>query len=297
MSRPGQHSDPDTHGNAWLAVVMPAHNEAEHLEACLASFVQQTRPPNELLVVDDHSTDATAEIAAHFAASHSWIHVLRIESDPGHRPGAKVVRAFRRGLEHLSRPFDLIGKFDADLVLPPDYFERVLEAFGGNPGLGMCSGLVYIWRQGEWTYEPIANRDHVRGPVKLYSAACFGAIGGLRPAVGWDTADVLLARYHGFGVETLEDLRVKHLRPTGSAYSKENALRQGETLYTLRYGMVLGLLASLKMAWKRQNPSLPWLHVRGCLQAQRRGAPRLLSAAEGRFARRWRWAQIRRTLV
>ena len=45
MSRPGQHSDPDTHGNAWLAVVMPAHNEAEHLEACLASFVQQTPPP------------------------------------------------------------------------------------------------------------------------------------------------------------------------------------------------------------------------------------------------------------
>jgi hypothetical protein len=106
----------------------------------------------------------------------------------------------------------------------------------------------------------------------------------------------LQARYHGFGVQTLERLRVKHLRPTGSAYSKENALRQGETLYTLRYGWGLGVLASLKMAWKRKNPTLPWWHLRGCLQAQRQQQPRLLSQAEGRFARAWRRQQIFKNL-
>jgi glycosyltransferase involved in cell wall biosynthesis len=280
-----------------LAVVMPAHNEAQHLEACLASFVHQTRPPDELVVVDDGSTDATPEIAGRFAASHHWIRLLRTATEPGHRPGAKVVRAFQQGLKALSRPFDLLGKFDADLLLPPDYFERVLNTFAARPNLGMCSGLVYIRQHNNWVYEPIANRDHVRGPVKLYTAACYNTIGGLRPAVGWDTADVLQARYHGFGVETLGDLQVKHLRPTGSAYSKENALRQGETLYTLRYGFWLGLLASLKMAWKRGRPALPWYHLRGFLQARRRGTPRLLSSAEGRFARRWRWQQITRKLV
>ena len=296
MSAEGRHSGTVAPGSKRLAVVMPAHNEAEHLAACLESFVQQTRPPDELVVVDDHSTDATAEIAARYAAAHSWIRVVRKESDPGHRPGAKVIRAFEQGLGRLSRPYDLIGKFDADLVLPPEYFAQILEAFEGNPRLGMCSGLLYVWREGEWRYEPIANRDHVRGPVKLYTAACFEAIGGLQPAVGWDTADVLLARYHGFGVQTLENLRVRHLRPTGAAYSKENALRQGETLYTLRYGWALGLLASLKMAWKRKRPALPWLHLRGCLQARGRQQPRLLSAEEGRFARRWRREQIRKNL-
>ncbi len=297
MSTPGPHSNPAAPAHLRLAVVMPAHNEAQHLEACLDSFVHQTRPPDQLLVVDDGSTDATPEIAARFAASHDWIRLVRKASEPGHRPGAKVVRAFQHGLETLSGPFDLIGKFDADLLLPPDYFERVLDAFKAKPGLGMCSGLVYICRNNHWVYEPIANRDHVRGPVKLYSAACFKAIGGLHPAVGWDTADVLQARFHGYGVETLGGLQVKHLRPTGSAYSKENALRQGETLYTLRYGIFLGLLASLKMAWKRRRPALPWLHLRGSLQARRSGAPRLLTAAEGRFARRWRWRQITRKLV
>lgn len=297
MSTSGPHNNPALPVNFRLAVVMPAHNEARHLEACLTSFVQQTRPPDELLVVDDGSTDATPEIAARFAASHDFIRLVRKESEPGHRPGAKVVRAFQHGLAALSEPFELLGKFDADLLLPPDYFERVLRAFGARPDLGMCSGLVYIRRGDHWVYEPIANRDHVRGPVKLYSAACFKAIGGLRPAVGWDTADVLQARYHGFGVETLAELHVKHLRPTGSAYSKENALRQGETLYTLRYGFWLGLLASLKMAVKRRSPALPYWHLRGCLQARRSGAPRLLNQAEGHFARRWRWRQITHKLV
>lgn len=297
MSAHGPHKTAAAPAGPWLAVVMPAHNEAQHLEACLGSFVRQTHPPDELVVVDDGSTDATPEIAARFAASHPWIRLVRKESEAGHRPGAKVVRAFQRGLEALSRPFDLIGKFDADLLLPPDYFEKVLAAFKTHDNLGMCSGLVYIQRGDQWVYEPIANRGHVRGPVKLYSAACFNAIGGLRPAVGWDTADVLLARYHGYGVVTLGDLRVKHLRPTGSAYSKENALRQGETLYTLRYGFWLGILASLKMAWKRRRLALPMLHLRGCLQARRSGAPRLLNQAEGRFARRWRWRQITQKLV
>lgn len=297
MSNPGPDSTPSAPAGPRLAVVMPAHNEAEHLEACLTSFVQQTRRPDELLVVDDNSTDTTAEIAARFAASHDFIRLIRKESEPGHRPGAKVVRAFQYGLAALLQPYDFIGKFDADLVLPPDYFDIVLRAFEERPDLGMCSGLVYIRRGDQWVYEPIANRDHVRGPVKLYSTACFKAIGGLRPAVGWDTADVLQARYHGFGVETLPGLQVKHLRPTGSAYSKENALRQGETLYTLRYGFWLGLLASLKMAVKRRRPALPYWHLRGCLQARRGGAPRLLTQNEGRFARRWRWQQVLQKLI
>lgn len=291
-----RHSGPGTPGPKWLAVVMPAHNEAEHLGACLESFIRQTRPPDELVVVDDHSTDATAAIAARYAATHKWIRLVHRESDPVHRPGAKVIQAFQQGLSQLSHPFDLIGKFDADLILPPDYFERVLEAFDKNPGLGMCSGLLYVWNQGEWAYEPIANRDHVRGPIKLYTAGCLRAIGGLRPAVGWDTADVLLARYHGFGVQTLQTLHVRHLRPTGTAYSKENALRQGETLYTLRYGWWLGVLASLKMAWKRKKPALPLLHLRGYLQARRQLLPRLLSEQEGRFARRWRCREIAKKL-
>ncbi len=272
---------------------MPAHNEAQYLQRCLDSFLAQTRKPDLLLVVDDSSTDRTSEIVQTYCAEHPWIRLVRKSSDPGHKPGAKVVRAFRYGLDQVREPFGFIGKFDADIALPPDYFERVLRAFDSRPKLGMCAGLLYLERNGKRIYEPIADRSHVRGPIKLYSAGCFKAIGGLRPAIGWDTADVLLARYHGFETITLPELEVVHLRATGQAYSAARARLQGAALYNLRYDTGLLLLSSLKMAWKRRKPLMPLRHLQGYLRARRNGPPGLLTAEEGRFARQWRWQQIR----
>ena len=275
---------------------MPAHNEAENLFRCLQSFTAQTRHPDALRIVDDSSTDATASLAAEFAGAHPWIHLQGHHSGSGHQPGAKVIEAFRAGLPSDWEQYDYIGKFDADIVLPPTYFERILEAFQSNPALGVCSGQLYVEQDGNWTYEPIANRGHVRGPVKLYSMACFKAIGGLRPAIGWDTADVLLARYHGFQVSTLEDLHVRHLRPTGSGYRSGNAKLQGAALYNLRYGWLLSLIASAKMAIKRRDPLLPWHAMGAYARAFRQSSPRMLSPAEGEFARAWRWRMIRARL-
>ncbi|MDG1572064.1 glycosyltransferase family A protein [Robiginitalea sp. M366] len=279
-----------------LVVIIPAHNEAETLSACLESFARQSRQPDQLVVVDDHSSDRTGAIAQAFAETHPWAEVTRNTSSPEHQPGAKVVRSFRHGMQQIKEPFDFIGKFDADIVLPPDYFENVLKAFAEEPELGMCAGQLYIPSASGWVYEAIASRDHIRGPVKCYRASCFEAIGGLRPFMGWDTADVILARFYGFRTRTLPELRVHHLRPTGGAYSKSHARRQGEAFYQLRYDLLLALLASAKMAWQRRNPLLILHHLSGFLKAMFRGGERLLSRKEGRFARQWRWRGVRSRL-
>ena len=70
-----------------VSIIIPAHNEAQHLEACLSSFVAQTDPPNALLVVDDNSTDGTFQIASSFAAAHDWINVVQRQSTDMHMPG------------------------------------------------------------------------------------------------------------------------------------------------------------------------------------------------------------------
>lgn len=296
MNVEDENTEPIRKDSSKLLILIPAHNEAEHLQVCLESFINQTRVPDALVLIDDNSTDSTPTIAAEFEQKYPWIKYVRKDSGSGHLPGSKVIEAFYFGLRAFSFSFDFIGKFDADIVLPPNYFERMLQKFEANPKLGMCSGLLYIKQNNKWIYEPIADKNHIRGPIKLYTKVCFEAIAGLRPAIGWDTADVLLARYNRFEVDTVGDLKVKHLRPTGQAYSAMNALKQGETLYTLRYGLILGLLASLKMAFSRKSPLLPLHHAKGCLRAYLQGKPRLLSAAEGNFARRWRWQQIRQKL-
>ena len=280
-----------------LVIIMPAHNEEEFLPACLDSFIRQSRKPDLLLLVDDGSTDRTAEIASSFAEAHDWIRLIRKPGSGDHLPGAKVVRCFNYGLSQLRAPYEYLGKFDADIVLPEDYFEKVLSSFAADPKLGMCSGLLYVKNKEQWSYEPVAAKDHVRGPVKCYSAECFKAIGGLRESIGWDMADTLLARFHGFRLATLPNLKVLHLRPTAKAYRRENWRKQGEALYRLRYGWLLGGLASLKMAWKRRDPWAPIMHLSGAFRARRQGLERILSPEEGRFARRWRWSEIRRKLL
>jgi len=275
-----------------ICVVIPAHNEAKYICDCLYSFVHQTEPPEELIVVDDNSTDATYELALGFAKDHPWIKVVQHASSSEHLPGEKVVRAFNYGLENSSNEYDLIGKFDADIILPSNYFEQMRNHFKSNWLLGMCSGLLYIQKNEKWVYETIANQQHVRGPIKLYFRHVFELMGGLRPGVGWDTVDTLLCQYHDFEVKTDPELRVKHLRPTGHGYSAKSYAAKGEALYKMRYGLPLTKLALFKMAWQAKSVKLYGQGVFGYLRAWSKRIPRFVNTEEGQFIRRLRWQGI-----
>ena len=54
-----------------ISIIIPAHNEEKHLQQCLESFVNQTQTPEELILVDDGSTDETYAIAKTFAEKYS----------------------------------------------------------------------------------------------------------------------------------------------------------------------------------------------------------------------------------
>ena len=279
----------------WISIVIAAHNEAAYLGDCLDSFVAQTRRPDELILVDDNSSDTTFEIASAYAGHHPWIKLFQRRSSDRHLPGKKVVDSFNFGLQHASN-FDLIGKFDADILLPPDYFEIMQDRFQAHWMLGMCSGLLYVKRGGLWVYENIADQGHIRGPIKLYHRACYEKIGGLRPGTGWDTVDILLAKYHKFETLTLPELRVRHLRPTGHGYSSKNHQAKGRALYRMRYGPLLACLATFKMAWQAKRPLLLPRTLYGFLKAFFQQQSFYVSKKEGSFIRAYRWEGIRSKL-
>ncbi|WP_318312039.1 glycosyltransferase family 2 protein [Flagellimonas crocea] len=274
-----------------ISIVIPAHNEASYLKDCLDSFVAQTYLPSEVIVVDDNSSDDTFTIAQSYAQKFDWIQIVQRSSTNEHIPGKKVVDTFNFGLA-LTSEYDLIGKFDADIILPKNYFELIVNQFQANWKLGMCSGLLYIKKDDRWTYENIADKNHIRGPIKLYHKACFDKIGGLRPGVGWDTVDTLLAKYHDFDALTIPELKVKHLRPTGHGYSSKNYQAKGEALYKMRYGIFLAKIASLKMAWQAKSPRLYLQTIWGYLKAFFQQQPKYVTKKEGKFIRNYRWRGI-----
>ena len=228
-------------------VIIPAYNEAERIITILDALVGQSLLPIKLIVVDDGSTDATAEIVSEYAKKYAWIKLVKNDIKAEHRPGGKVIRAFYKGFSVIDVDYDAIVKLDADVMLPPNYFERVMELFANNPKLGITGGLHYIEHNGEWIYEDYADRDHVKGPCKAYRKTCFEDIGGLRESLGWDTVDELLALYHGWEVRTDQELWVRHRRLRGTSTGFVKVMQKiGRAMYRMRYGFFITLTSAIK---------------------------------------------------
>ena len=277
-------------------IVIPAHNEADFIGKTIHSLVQQTLLPKKIVVVNDHSTDDTEAIVNSFIKEYSWISIVNIQSSEKHLPGSKIVNAFQKGLDSLDHNFDVICKFDADLIFPKNYLEQLAFHFKNNPKLGMAAGLCYIEKNNTWVLENLTNKEHIRGALKAYKKDCFKAIGGLKPSMGWDTIDELLAQYHSWQILTDDTLHVKHLKPTGSTYNKAAKFLQGEALYKMRYGFWLTLITGLKLSLKKKKPALFYDYLRGFFKAKREQQVFLVSESEGKFIRRLRWLGIRQKL-
>src|SRR5262245_22614166 len=114
-------------------LITPARNEQAFIEKTLASVCSQTLLPERWVIVDDGSTDRTAEIVKRYAERFPWIELVR---RPQHvdRSFAAKVHAFNTGLEHLrSVEFEVIGNQDADISFEPDYMEFLMQQFAQDP--------------------------------------------------------------------------------------------------------------------------------------------------------------------
>lgn len=279
-----------------IHIVIPCHNEAEFIGQTLSSLVQQTKVATHIVVVNDQSTDNSAEIVTAFAKAHPSISLINIKSSPTHLPGSKVIQAFQKGYDQLDSTFDVLCKFDADLIFPQNYLETLVHHFEQDPTLGMVGGFCYVEKNGNWSLENLTNKDHIRGALKAYRKECFEAIGGLKPAMGWDTIDELLAQYHGWNIKTDDQLHVKHLKVTGMTYNKAAKWKQGEAFYGMRYGFLLTAIASLKLAFRKGHAHYFFDYLKGYFRAKRAQRSYLITPQEGRFIRAHRWKGIRAKL-
>lgn len=276
--------------------VIPAYNEEAFIASTLQSLAEQTVLPAKAIVVNDSSTDSTAEIVKEFAQKYSWIKLLNKTSDAIHLPGSKVIQAFNTGYETLQEDYDIIVKLDADLILPPEYFATVINTFKKNPKAGMVGGFAYIEQNGKWILENLTDKDHIRGAFKAYRKECFLQMDRLRAAMGWDTADELLAKFYGWEVITLEELKIKHLKPTGASYDKTARYKQGSAFYTLGYGLLITAIAAAKLAIKKGRPLLFTDYILGYFKAKREKKPMLVTKEQAKFIRKYRWAKMKKKI-
>lgn len=236
-------------------VVIPVYNEEKYLYHTLNSLVKQTVFPQVCIIVNDESTDNSFAIAKEFSENYSFIKLINSNTTyKGHEPGPKIINAFYKGFDLLNLDnLDFIVKLDADLTLPKDYFEEVIKLFKIDENIGIAGGVCYIKKEsGEWQYENVSKKTHVRGPIKSYRKECFLKIKGIRKIRGWDTLDELLAMYYGYTIKVNPNLIVKHHRPTGKKNKYKVFIHAGENFYNFRYGIIISFLACAKIGLTRK---------------------------------------------
>ena len=278
-------------------IIIPAHNEEQFIGLTLNSLLSQTVLPTKIVVVNDNSTDKTKTIVNDFVSKNAIISLVNTTSDVVHLPGSKVILAFQKGLETVDNDYDVIVKLDADLILPENYFETIISIFNSDKNIGMAGGFAYIEKNQKWNLENLTDKDHIRGAFKAYRKACFQEIGGLKPAMGWDTVDELLARFYGWKVVTNQNLKVKHLKPTGANYNKTARYKQGEAFYSLGYGFFITAIASLKLSFLKKKPLLFFDYIKGFWIAKSNKKSLLVTVEQAKFIRNYRWKKMKEKLL
>ncbi len=121
-----------------ISIVIPCHNEEKSIRACVESCLAQTRKADQILVINDGSTDKSGEILASFG---NKIDILTIPKATGNKS-----RAQERGLPHVRG--DVFIATDGDTKLNPRFVETVEREFQ-NPNVyamsGMVKSLPYNW--------------------------------------------------------------------------------------------------------------------------------------------------------
>lgn len=217
----------------------PVFNEMNVLPGLLASIEQQTQLPVVWLVVDDSSKDGSLQWLQQAAQSRDWLVVLPSPEQADEYLGAHVARIKRWGMEQALRisdergqPGQLAGIIDADIVVPPDHYERLAAHFEADPTLGVASSVVVSTGSEGTSLDRFQREDSARGGTQIFRRECLAAIGGLPPWPGFDGAANVKARARGY---------------TSRCYFDLVAVQQRET--AARFGHAAGYARKGRYAW------------------------------------------------
>lgn len=194
-----------------VAVIVPVYNEDPALlAACLASLVNQRRPADAIVVVDDGSTSAECLVRSRAQlAGVPGAQVVRLASNEGKR------YALAAGLRRAGRA-DVVVTLDSDTVLDPDALARGLDAFT-DPGVVAVTGYVRVLNAGRNLLTRLTELQYEQSFVfqrAAYSSlgavlCCCGSLSFYRWAVvAGHLEDFTAQRFLGVPVQYGDDRRL-----------------------------------------------------------------------------------------
>jgi biofilm PGA synthesis N-glycosyltransferase PgaC len=284
-----------------IIIVSPVRNEAAHIERVVRAVAAQELLPARWIVVDDHSTDETLSILRRLEREVPFLTVVQA---PAAEAGlavkdrlarAAAPRTFNAGLALDDwRDYTHVMKLDGDIELRPTYLRDVVARLEADPALGLAGGVLDEPLAGGGFRRLKIADNHVHGALKIYTHACFEAIGGVQERLGWDTIDETYARMRGFGTRTFRDLVSLHHRPIGSADGTiRGHARHGTCAYIAHQTPTWVALRAVKVGTRRPQGLSGLAFLYGYVRAAARGVERVPDAEYRRFTQR----ELRRRML
>jgi glycosyltransferase involved in cell wall biosynthesis len=121
-----------------VAIVIPAYNEERFIGKCLESCIDQTSVPDEIIVVNNRSTDDTASIVRRYQEANPDIDIRLI--DQNEHQGIAPTR--NCGFDHAQS--DIISRTDADSIVANDWVETIRRRFE-DPDIDATSGPIVFY--------------------------------------------------------------------------------------------------------------------------------------------------------
>ncbi|MDC0335713.1 glycosyltransferase family 2 protein [Pseudodesulfovibrio sp.] len=113
-----------------LSTIIPNYNHGDRIGDSLDSILSQSVQPDEVIVLDDGSTDDSVAVLKEYEARHDHIRLILLEENRGVVSGCNVLFKEARG--------EYIHGFPADDIVLPGAYERSMEQLKANPGAGVC---------------------------------------------------------------------------------------------------------------------------------------------------------------
>lgn len=140
-----------------FSVIVPFRNAAIHLPRCLDALAGQRYPGREFILVDNNSTDGSADIARAFLETHPDLPITLLRED---KPGATAAR--NRGA--AAARGEWLAFTDADCIPSPAWLSDLAAAINAEPGLGAFAGRIV----------PAATGNIIAKFLGLYTLPAYG---------------------------------------------------------------------------------------------------------------------------
>ncbi len=281
-------------------LITPAFNEVQRLSQTIESVLNQTVWPLRWILISDGSNDGTDGIMKSWEARVDFISYIRREKDSGVSGFKSKVAAIQEAYANLhALTFEYVGILDADITLPPIYYEQVIAKFKRNPLLGISGGFIFEQHKGRFESRPANTTRSVAGGIQLFRRCCYELIGGHQPMPhgGEDWLCEIMARKKGWEVLGFPDIVAFHHNPSDAKRGAlKEAIRQGKMDYSVGSHPLFELIKCVRRLQESPFGLRALLRIFGFTCSAIKGARKAVSVEVVDYLRREQLDSLRRHL-